>query len=36
MKADEIKALFYQFEQASQSLEAIECERTRAMCFAWI
>lgn len=32
MKADEIKALFYQFEQASQSLEAIECWSARKLC----
>lgn len=32
MKADEIKALFLQFEQASQSLEAIECWSARELC----
>lgn len=32
MKADEIKALFYKFEQASQSLEAIECWSARELC----
>lgn len=32
MKADEIKALFYQFEQASQSLEEIECWSARELC----
>ena len=31
MKADEIKALFYKFEQASQSLEAIECWSAREL-----
>ncbi|MDP4276889.1 MAG: hypothetical protein Q8914_04560 [Bacteroidota bacterium] len=32
MKADEIKALFLQFEQASQSLEAIKCWSARELC----
>jgi len=32
MKADEIKALFLQFEQASQSLETIECWSARELC----
>jgi hypothetical protein len=32
MKADEIKALFLQFEQASQSFEAIECWSARKLC----
>jgi len=32
MKTDEIKALFQQFEQASQSLESIECWSARELC----
>jgi DNA-damage-inducible protein D len=38
--SDEIKALFHQFEQASQSLEAIECWSARELCtllgYLWI
>lgn len=32
MKTDEIKALFQQFEQASQLLESIECWSARELC----